>query len=164
MIVSCAVFFAAPVVLGAQKAPKTADLRGTWQLVSFRDPKTGKVAPRNGTEWMQLTKSHFTVVGMDNGRPETSAAKYDSLSAVDKIKTDHDRVFKDDGSQVYVARGGTWKLVGDELHETPVMAIYSPIIGTDQVLKIVRLDSRNLVVQVTPRSGNAYEVTYRRID
>jgi hypothetical protein len=75
-------------------------------------------------------------------------------------------VFADDGSQVFVARGGTWKLVGNELHETPVMAIYSPIIGTDQVLKIVRLDGKNLVVQVTAirTTGTVYEVTYRRVD
>lgn len=162
--VGYAALFATPLVLGAQKAPKAADLRGTWQMVSFRNPKTGEVSPRDGTEWMQFTKSHFTVVGMDNGRPATSEAKYDSLSATDKIKTDHDRVFRDNGSQVFVARGGSWKLTGNELHETPVMAIYSPIIGTDQVLKIIRLNNRNLVVQITPSSGNAYEVTYRRVD
>ena len=164
--VSCAALFATPMLLGAQKAPRAGDLRGTWQVVSSKDLKTGKVYPRDGTEWMQLTKSHFTVVGMNNGRPATSAAKYDSLSAADKIKTDHDRVFRDDGSQVFVARGGTWKLVGNELHETPVMAIYSPIIGTDQVLTIVRLEGKNLVVRLTPpaTTGTVYEATYRRVD
>ena len=166
MAVSCAALFATPILVGAQKAPKAADLRGTWQLVSSKDVKTGQVYPRDGTEWMQLTKSHFTVVGMDNGRPATSAAKYDSLSAADKFKTDHDRVFRDDGGQVFVARGGTWKLVGNDLHETPVMAIYSPIIGTDQVLTIVRLDGKNLVVRLTPpaTTGTVYEATYRRVD
>ena len=163
--VSCAALFATPMLLGAQKAPKAGDLRGTWQVVSSKDLKTGQVYPRDGTEWMQLSKSHFTVVGMDNGRPATSEAKYDSLSAADKIKTDHDRVFKDSGAQVFVARAGTWRLVGNDLHETPVMAIYAPIIGTDQVLKIVRLDGKNLVVQFTSRSGTTtYEVTYRRVD
>jgi hypothetical protein len=166
MAVSCAALFATPVLLGAQKAPRAGDLRGTWEVVSSKDLKTGKVYPRDGTEWMQLSRSRFTVVGMDNGRIATSAAKYDSLSAADKIKTDHDRVFTDDGSQVFVARGGTWKLVGNELHETPVMAIYSPIIGTDQVLKIVRLDGKNLVVQLAAirTTGTVYEVTYRRLD
>src|SRR2546423_4741920 len=100
---------------------------------------------------MQLTKSHFTVVGMDNGRVSVTEAKYDSLSAADKVKADHDRVFRADGSQIFVARGGTWRLVGNELHETPVMAIYAPIIGTDQILKIARLDGKSLVLQVTPR-------------
>ena len=164
LALSCAALFATPMVLGAQKAPKAADLRGTWQVVSFKNLKTGTVMPRDGTEWMQLSKSHFTVVGMDNGRPSVSEAKYDSLSAADKIKTDYDRVFKDNGDQVFVARGGTWKLVGNELHETPIMAIYSSIIGTDQVLKIIKLDNRNLVVQRTPRSGTPYEATYRRAD
>jgi hypothetical protein len=166
MAVSGAALFAIPMLLGAQKAPKAEDLRGTWELVSSKDLTTGKVYPRDGTEWMQLSKSRFTVVGMDNGRPATSAAKYDSLSAADKIKTDHDRVFADDGSQLFVARGGTWKLVGNELHETPVMANYSPIIGADLVLKIVRLDGKNLVVQAIPirTTGTVYEVTYRRLD
>jgi hypothetical protein len=163
---SCAALFATPVILGAQAAPRAADLRGTWQVVSFKNLKTGEVTQRDGTEWMQLTKSHFTVVGMDNGRPSVTEARYDSLSAADKFKTDHDRVFRDDGNQVFVARGGTWRLVGNELHETPVMAIYSPIIGTDQVLKIVRLDGKTLVVQRMPpaTTGTVYEATYRRVD
>ena len=164
MAVSCAALFATPMLLAAQKAPKAADLRGTWQLVSIKNLKTGEVTPRDGTEWLQLTKSHFTVVGMDSGRPTVSQAKYDSLSGADKNKADHDRVFKDNGDQVFVARGGTWKLVGNELHGTPVMAIYAPIIGTDQVLKIVRLDKENLVAQGTRPSGTTYEVTYRRLD
>lgn len=162
--VTCAALFAAPILLGGQKAPNAADLRGTWQVVSSKNLKTAEVTARDGTEWMQLTKSHFTVVGMDNGRPEVSEAKYDSLSAADKIKTDRNRVFRDNGDQVFIARGGTWKLVGNELHETPVMAIYSPIIGTDHVLRIAHLDKKNLVVQFTPRSGPTYEVTYRRVD
>jgi hypothetical protein len=164
--VSCAAVLAIPLSLGAQKAPKASDLRGTWQVVSFKNLKTGEVTQRDGTEWMQLTKSHFTVVGMNNGRPAFNEARYDSLSAADKIKTDHDRVFRDDGSQIFVARGGTWRLVGNELHETPVMAIYAPIIGTDQVLKIIRLDGRNLVVQLIPpaTTGTVYEATYRRVD
>jgi hypothetical protein len=164
--VSCAAVLAIPLSLGAQKAPKASDLRGTWQVVSFKNLKTGEVTQRDGTEWMQLTKSHFTVVGMNNGRPAFNEARYDSLSVADKIKTDHDRVFRDDGSQIFVARGGTWRLVGNELHETPVMAIYAPIIGTDQVLKIVRLDGRNLVVQMIPpaTTGTIYEATFRRLD
>jgi hypothetical protein len=163
--VSCAALFATPMLLGAQKAPKLADLLGTWQVVSTKNLKTGEVTPRDGTEWLQLTKTHFTIIGMDNGRATVSPAKYDSLSAADKIKADHDRVFKDDGAQVFVARGGTWKLVGNEMHGTPVMAIYSPIIGTEQVLKIVRIDKENLVVQFTPRSvTTTYEMTYRRLD
>ena len=166
LTVGCATLFATPIFLGAQNAPKAEDLRGTWQVVSSKNLKTGEVTQRDGTEWMQLTRSHFTVVGMNNGRPAFNEAKYDSLSAADKIKIDHDRVFRDDGSQIFVARGGTWRLAGNELHETPVMAIYAPIIGTDQVLKIVRLDGRSLVVQLTPpaTTGTVFEVTYRRVD
>jgi hypothetical protein len=164
--VSCAVLFATPILLGAQKAPKAEDLPGTWQLVVIKNLKTGEVTQRNGTEWMQFTKSHFTVVGMDNGRPAVSEAKYDSLPAADKLNVDRARVFKDNGDQVFVARGGMWRLAGTVLHETPVMAIYAPIIGVDQALKIVRLDSRNLVVQIDRRQPptGAYQLTYRRID
>jgi hypothetical protein len=164
--VSCAALFATPILLVAQKTPKAEDLQGTWQLVVIKNLKTGEVTQRNGTEWMQFTKSRFTVVGMDNGRPAVSEAKYDSLSAADKISADHARVFKDNGDQVFVARGGTWRVAGSVLHETPVMAIYAPIIGVDFALKVMRLDNRNLVVQTTrrARSTDTYELTYRRID
>jgi hypothetical protein len=164
--VSCAALFATPMLLGAQKSPKAEDLQGTWQLVTIKNTKTGVVTPRDGTEWMQFTKSHFTVVGMDNGRPKISRAKYDSLSAADKIKADYGRVFKDNGDQVFVARGGTWKLAGDKLHQTPVMAINAPIIGVDRVLNIVRLDNRSLVLN-SPGFGGSdvpYQLTYRRVD
>ncbi|HEV2017575.1 MAG TPA: hypothetical protein VGQ98_04615 [Gemmatimonadaceae bacterium] len=163
---SCAALLATPILLGAQKGPKAEDLRGTWQLVVIKNLKTGEVTQRNGTEWMQFTKSHFTVVGVNNDRPAVNDAKYDSLSAADKIHADYSRVFKDNGDQVFVARAGTWRLSGSTLHETPVMAIYAPIIGVDLPLKIVRLDNRNLVVLNAgrPRSADAYELTYRRID
>jgi hypothetical protein len=164
--VSFAALFSTPLLLIAQKSPKAEDLQGTWQLVTIKNVKTGEVTQRNGIEWMQFTKSRFTVVGMDNGRPSVSAAKYDSLSAADKIAADHARVFKDNGDQVFFARGGTWRLSGNALHETPVMAIYAPIIGVDLALKIVRLDNRNLVVEATPRARatDLYQLTYRRID
>jgi hypothetical protein len=163
--VSCAALFAVPTLLGAQKTPKSEDLPGTWQLVTIRNLKTGEVTQRNGTEWMQFTKSRFTVVGMNNGRPGVSPAKYDSLSAAEKVNADYSRVFNDKGNQVFVARGGTWRLAGSVLHETPVMAIYAPIIGVDQALKISRLDNRNLVIQSgRPGSTDSYELSYRRID
>jgi hypothetical protein len=164
--VSCAALFAIPGFLGGQKAPKDEDLLGTWQLVVIKNLKTGEVTQRNGTEWMQFTKSHFTVVGMDSGRPSVSEAKYDSLSAADKVNADYARVFNGKGAQVFVARGGTWRLVGNVLHETPVMAIYAPRIGLDDALKIVRLDNRNLVIRNArrPRTTDTYELTYRRID
>jgi hypothetical protein len=163
---SCAALLATPILLGAQKAPKAEDLRGTWQLVVIKNLKTGAVTQRNGTEWMQFTKSHFSVVGADNDRPKVNDVRYDSLPAADKIHADYSRVFKDNGDQVFVARAGTWRLSGSTLHETPVMAIYAPIIGVDLPLKIVRLDNRNLVVQNAnrPRTTDVYELTYRRID
>lgn len=163
--VSYAALFATPMLLGAQQAPKAADLRGTWELVSTKDLKTGAVTPRDGVEWMQLTNSHFTVVGMDNGRPNVSGAKYDSLSAADKINADHARVFNDKGEQVFAARGGTWRLAGDELHETAMMAIQATLIGVDRVMKIVRVDNKNLVLSAPGfRTSDTYELTYRRID
>jgi len=52
------------------------------------------------------------------------------------------------------------------LHEKPVMAIQSSIIGVDQALKVARLDNRNLVIQNVPRPRTpaVYELTYRRVD
>lgn len=166
MFVSFVSFGGLPDFLIAQGAIRPADLRGTWELISSRDLKTGVTTPRNGIEWMQFTRSHWTVVSMDNGRPVVSPARYDSLSAEEKAKVDYARVFDGKGGQVFAARGGTWKLDGDKLHQTAVMAIYAPIVGVDRILKVRRWTGRTLVVQ-TPFVGSPelmVELTYRRID
>ena len=166
IVASCAAFFAISHVLTAQAVQRAADLRGTWELVSLKDLKTGAVNPLNRTEWMQFTSSHWAVISMDKGRKLVTPAQYDSLSAEDKVKADYARVFDGAGGQVFAARAGTWKLAGDQLHQTASMAIYAPLIGVDRILKIINLGKTRLVLQA-PNVGSTdlvAELTYRRID
>ena len=153
-------------LLAAQSAPRSADLRGTWELVSIRDLKTGTVTPAPRTEWMQFTRTHFSVTAMSPGRRTVTPARYDSLSSEERIKVDYSRVFDDKGNQVFAARAGTWRLVGSQLHQTASMAIFAPIIGIDRSLKITRLGKTSLMVQAPSFTSPdlTTEMTYRRID
>jgi hypothetical protein len=153
-------------ILSAQGAPKSEDLRGTWELVSVKDLRTGSVTPADRTEWMQFTKQHFSVTAMWPGRKSVTPAQYDGLSAEAKIKADYSRVFDDKGNQIFAARAGTWRLVGNQLHQTPSMAIFAQIIGVDRILKITRLSKTSLVVQAPGFTSPELttELTFRRID
>lgn len=154
-------------ILPAQSTPRSIDLRGTWELVSSKDLKTGTVTPAERTEWMQFTRTHFSVTAMEPGRKTVTPAQYDSLSAEEKMKVDYARVFDQKRMvQVFAARAGTWRLVGNQIHQTASMAIYAPIIGVDRALKITRLSRTSLVVEVPSFTSPDLitEITYRRID
>ncbi len=153
-------------ILSAQSTPKSENLRGTWELVSTRDLKSGTVTPAPRTEWMQFTRTHFSVTAMSPGRRTVTSAQYDSLSTQERIKVDYSRVFDDKGNQVFAARAGTWRLVGNQLHQTASMAIFAPIIGVDRALKVTRLNKTSLVLEAPSFTSPDLitELTYRRID
>jgi len=153
-------------ILSAQNTPKSENLRGTWELVSTRDLKSGTVTPAPRTEWMQFTRTHFSVTAMSPGRRTVTSAQYDSLSPQERIKVDYSRVFDDKGNQVFAARAGTWRLVGNQLHQTASMAIFAPIIGVDRALKVTRLNKTSLVLEAPSFTSPDLitELTYRRID
>ncbi|HEY3113898.1 MAG TPA: hypothetical protein VGJ62_09455 [Gemmatimonadaceae bacterium] len=153
-------------MLAAQSTPRSIDLRGTWELVSSKDLKTGTVTPAERTEWMQFTRAHFSVTAMYPGRKSVTPAQYESLSPEERVKVDYSRVFDAKGNQVFAARAGTWRLVGKQLHQTASMAIYAPIIGIDRALKITRLNKTSLVLEAPGFTSPdlSTELTYRRID
>ena len=152
--------------LAAQQPPSAANLVGTWELVALKNVKTGKTERIEGTTWMQFTKSHWTVLSMDAGRKVISNADFDKLSPEAKVKTNYARIWDEKNDQVFAARGGTYTLTGDRLHQPATMAIYTHIIGVDRVLRISRLDKTTLVAQTEyPDDPDAHvELTYRRID
>jgi hypothetical protein len=165
-VVCLAVSLMVSLPLAGQQAPNAADLAGTWELVTIKDMKTGKTTRNEGTAWMQLTKSHWTVLATDPGRKVMSNAEFDKLSPEAKVKTNYARVWNEKNDQVFAARGGTYSLVGDRLHQRATMAIYTNIIGVDRVLRISRLDRTTLVAQTEyPDDPDTHvEFTYRRID
>ena len=164
LLVACSL--ASAGALKAQRTPRSVDLRGTWELVSSRDLKTGTVTPAERTEWMQFTRTHFSVTAMNPGRKSVTSAQYDSLSPEERVKVVYSRVFDDKGKQVFAARAGTWSLVGNQLHQIASMAIYAPIIGVDRGLKITRLNKTSLVLELPSFTSPDLrtELTYRRID
>ena len=69
--------------------------------------------------------------------------------------------------KIFAARGGTYSLEGDKIHQKPTIALYTIIIGTDDVLKVTRLDKSTMIVQrpepiLNPTTTR--ELTYRRIE
>lgn len=164
--VACAVCLTGAGWIAAQGAPKAEDLVGTWELVSTKNIKTGGAVPSAGTEWIQFTKSHWMLLNTAPGRKGITNAEFDKLSAEAKVKTNYARIWNEKNEQIFAARGGTYRLVGDKLHHVATIAIYAHIIGVDRVLKIVRLDKSTLVAQTEYPDDPAVhnEVTYRRID
>src|SRR5262245_42328645 len=162
---ACAVLLSQMGALSGQAVPNAQDLVGTWELVSYKNLKTGAVTRNAGTAWMQFSRSHWTVIDMDAGRKVTTNAEFDKLTPEAKIKTNYARIWNDKNEQVFAARGGTYTLVGDKLHHPAVVAIYTNLIGVDRVLKIVRLDKTSLIAQTEyPDDPSTDELTFRRID
>jgi hypothetical protein len=159
-------------VAPAQVGVKAEDLIGTWELVSTKDLKTGADVPgidgaSTGMQWLQFTRSHYMLIGMTRGRSVMSGADFAKLSPEEKVKTNYARVWNEKNEQLFGANGGTYSVEGDTIHEKPMMALYTGLIGTDRVLKITRLDTSTMVAQLAWPPVNpttTRELTYRRIE
>jgi len=165
-IVCLAVSLMVSSALAAQQPPNAADLAGTWELVTIKDMKTGKTTRTQDTTWMQFTKSHWSLISMDAGRKVVSNAEFEKLSPEGKVKTNYARIWNEKNEQVFAARGGTYSLTGDRLHQPATIAIYTHIIGVDRVLRISQLGKTTFVAQTEyPDDPDThFELTYRRID
>jgi hypothetical protein len=160
----------------AQVAVKAEDRIGTWELVSTKNLNTGEAVSgvndaKTGLQWMQFTRSHFMVVGMTRDRSVTSPADFAKLSPEEKVKTNYARIWNEKNEQIFVARGGTYSIEGDKIHQKSTMALNTFIIGVDSVLKVTRLDKSTLIAQVefppvpdptTPT--HTRELTFRRLE
>jgi hypothetical protein len=160
----------------AQVAVKAEDLIGMWELVSTKNLNTGEAISgvsdaKTGLQWMQFTRSHFMVVGMTRDRSVTSPVDFAKLSPEEKVKTNYARVWNEKNEAIFVARGGTYSIEGDKIHQKPTIALASYIIGVDSVLKVTRLDKSTMIAQVefppVPNPAvptHTRELTFRRIE
>jgi hypothetical protein len=156
----------------AQVVVKVEDLIGTWELVSTKDLKTGAAIygiedASTGIQWLQFTRSHYMLIGMTRGRSVTNPADFAKLSLEEKAKINYARVWNEKDEQLFGANGGTYSVEDDTIHEKPMMALYTGLIGTDRVLKIARLDKSTMVAQLAWPPVNPIttrELTYRRIE
>jgi hypothetical protein len=160
------------ILATAQVTVKAEDLVGTWELVSTKNLMTGSLVygvndASTGLTWMQFTRSHFMVIGMTRDRSVMSPADYAKLSPEEKVKTNYARVWNEKNEQIFVARGGTYSLEGDKIHQKQTMALQTAIIGVDIVLKVIRLDKSTMIVQfefpiIDPT--HTREATFHRIE
>ncbi len=149
-------------VATAQVVLKPEDLMGTWELVSTKDLNTGEAVlgmydARTGIQWMQFTRSHWTVLAMVRGRDRDYSTDF---------KTNYSLVWDKKNEQVFMARGGTYSVRGDTIHQKPTIALYTEIIGEVFVLKVTHLDKSTMVTQMEwpQRRGTSIESTFRRIE
>jgi len=150
-------------------APKVADIVGVWELTAAKDLKSGTVwaTDQDALWWFQFTRSHWMALQTVRERaPLPSREAFDKMSADEKMKASYLRVWNEQGQQVFAARGGSYTLKGDELHQVASIAMFAEIVGVDRVLRIVRLDEKTLVVRTEfpdqPEVQN--EWTFRRIE
>jgi len=156
----------------AQVTVTASDLIGVWEVVSAKDLKTGDAVrglfdANTARQWIQFTRSHWTVLAMQRGRSVVSPTNFSQLSPDEKVKTNYARVWDEKNQQVFAARGGTYRLDGDKLRKKPAIALVTSIIDMDYVLKIIRFDKSTMVTQREWDIANpttTIEVTYRRIE
>ena len=133
----------------AQVVVKVEDLIGTWELVSTKDLKTGTAVygiedASTGIQWLQFTRSHYMVIGMKRDRTVISLTDFEKISPEEKVKTNYARVWNEKNEQIFAARGGTYSLEGDKIHQKLTIALNTAIIGAEDVLKIIRLDKSSV--------------------
>jgi hypothetical protein len=152
-----------------QANPRIADLVGVWEMTAAKDLKTGAVwaTGEDTLWWFQFARSHWMAMQTLRERaPLPSREAFEKMSADERTKASYARIWDDKGQQVFAARGGTYELKGDELHQVATIALFAEIIGLDRVLRIVRLDRDTLVVRTEfpdlPDVQN--EWTFRRIE
>jgi hypothetical protein len=152
--------------LFAQTPVKADELIGTWKLVSSKDLNTGAVVQSSGEKWIQFTKSHWVVIGMEGGRKVIPPAEFEKLSAEEKQKVNYARVWTETNDQIFQARAGSYSLSGNRLRHTATVALQTDILGVERTLKIVRVDKSTLIVQTEFPDVPALrtELTYRRLD
>ena len=86
-------------------------------------------------------------------------------------KTNYARIWNEKNEAIFAARGGTYSLEGDKIHQKPTIALATYIIGVDLVLKVTRLDKSTMIAQIefppVPNPTNpthTRELTFRRIE
>ena len=149
-------------------AHEAAELVGVWEMQSGKDLKSGQsFANSDALWWFQFTRSHWMALQMARER-ETPMPReaFEKLPADEKVKANHTRIWDEKGQQVFAARGGTYSVEGDKLHQIATIALYSEIVGIDRVLRILRLDKDTLVVRTefADQPDTQQEWTFRRIE
>jgi hypothetical protein len=156
-----------PSATHAQKVIKPSDLAGTWEEIASKNLKTGTVDSlvSHGVNWVQYTNSRWMIIEMEKGRKAVSAADFEKLSPQEQIKVNYAKVWDDKNAQIFAARGGTYRLAGNVMHTTRLIALQPTAVGLNETFTVVRFDRNMITFRSTPAGdGAAYEVTLRRLE
>ena len=156
-----------PSATHAQRAIKPSDLAGTWEEVASKNLKTGTVDSlvTHGVNWVQYTNSHWMIIEMENGRNAVSAADFGKLSPQEQVKANYAKVWNDKNAQIFAARAGTYKLKGNVMHTTRLIALQPSGVGLNETVTVARFDRNTITFHTAPDGdGVAYEVTLRRLE
>jgi len=156
-----------PSTTRAQKPIRPSDFTGTWEEVAWKNLKTGTVdsVASHAVNWVQFTNSHWMTIEMENGRKAVSAADFGKLSSQEQIKANYAKVWDDKNDQIFAARAGTYKLDGNVMSTTRIIALQPASVGLTETFTVVRFNRKTITLRTTPDSaGVAYEFTLRRLE
>jgi hypothetical protein len=102
---------------------------------------------------------------MENDRKVVPAAEFARLSVQEQMKVNYAKVWDKKDRQVFAARAGTYRLEGNVIYTTRLIALQPDLVGLNESLTILHFDRKTIVWRTAPNSaGVAREVTLRRID
>jgi hypothetical protein len=155
----------APVQARAQV--DAAKLRGTWQVVSVRNLRTGAVdtISKRRLVLTRYTDRYWSYTYMDLARPTTSPDSFKRLAGEDRVRADYGTVWDDAGVMRYWAAGGNYWLVGADRHYTNLVSIEPYQVGLGNVETVVQVDDHTYIYRSRPdREGVQRETRQRRLD
>jgi hypothetical protein len=144
-----------------------AKLRGTWQVVSVRNLRTGAVdtISKRRLVLTRYTDRYWSYTYMDLVRPTTSPDEFRRLTGEERVRADYGTVWDDAGVMRYWAAGGNYWLVGADRHYTNLVSIEPYQVSLGNVETVVQVDDHTYIYRSRPdREGVQRETTQRRID
>src|SRR5687768_11109128 len=119
-----------------------AKLRGTWQVVSVRNLRTGAVdtISKRRLVLTRYTDRYWTYTYMDLVRPTVTPDEFRKLTGAERVRADYGTVWDDAGVMRYWAAGGNYWLVGADRHYTNLVSIEPYQIHLGNVETVVQVD------------------------
>jgi hypothetical protein len=157
---------AVPAGLGAQVSVKAADLVGTWQTMTAKNLKTGKVdsLAKHRVQWIVFTPTHRLMISSENGRKILKPSELASMTAEQREEAHYNQIWGADGEQLFAANGGAYRLDGNVINYTFAMALGTDP-GTTAKYTITSLDRSTLVYRTEPNAqGEVNELTLRKVN
>jgi hypothetical protein len=142
-------------------------ITGTWQVVARKNMTTGEVdsVPKNRTEWMMVSPTHWTYVWMELGRTVTTPAELAAMAEEQRRQANYAKIYNDKDQNVFWASGGEYHIQGDRFVVARDMSIEPYWVSVRSYDQIVYLDSTTYIYHDGPnKQGVITQVIHHRID